>query len=87
MKFREHRGHLADSMETLVEIADRAELVAHLSKILWPYSFPVKDEDIEVKKYFPRADPRCGWQQTYIVVLAGYGPIGYTDGPIPGDTA
>ena len=38
MKFREHRGSLADSLKTGVELPDRAALLEHVRKLFtgWP---------------------------------------------------
>jgi len=74
MRFREHRGTLADSMATVVEVADRAALVAHVENLLGHAA------DIEVKPY-GGVDQRNGWD-TYIVTLAGYGVLGFTDGAL-----
>jgi hypothetical protein len=81
MKFREHRGGLAESMETLVELPDRAALVAYCKKLLTDWQFDVKDNDVVVEQYTPNGDKRIGWDQLYIVSITGYGVMGFTDGP------
>jgi hypothetical protein len=80
VKFTEHR----DSMAPLVELADRAALLAHcrrlLSPPLSPMLFQFSDEKLEVTPYVD--DPRTGWD-THLVIIKGFGPLGYTDGPVP----
>jgi hypothetical protein len=83
MKFREHRGTLAldDSMQTCVELDDRAALVEHVTRLHDCFIHDYDFSNLVVKPYFMERDTRCGWEQTYIVVLPGFGPIGFTDGP------
>lgn len=83
MKFREHRGGLAESMATVVEVADRAALVAHVKGLLTPFAFGGDiGAGLDVRPYDPlRLDERIGWY-THIVTLEGYGVLGFTDGPL-----
>ena len=76
MKYRHHRGLLAESLATVVELADRAALVQHLQQTYGAME-PVRDDLIEVQWY--AYDSRIDWQ-TYIVLLNG-SPVGFTDGP------
>jgi hypothetical protein len=87
VKFREHRGGLDESMKTLVELPDRAALVAHIKKLLAPFDWwqdigPALH--VEPYAWFdkdkPVWDERVKWH-TYIVTLEGYGVVGFTDGP------
>lgn len=78
MKFREHKGHLDDSMKTVVDVTNREVLVKLLQSQLHPYGFVFGDEDLKVKPYC--FDDRIGWD-TYIVTIKGYGVAGFTDGP------
>lgn len=78
-KVREHRGSLADAMETVFEVQDFAGLVDHMRKTLEPYGKLVKPEDVKVE-YYTR-DDRIGWD-TYIVSIDGYGVWGFTNGPL-----
>lgn len=80
MKFREHRGGLAESMETVVNLVGRKELVEHTHKLLWLWGVDVRDEDVKVEKYTDNGDARIGWSEVYIVTLTGYGVVGFTDG-------
>ena len=79
MRFREHRGSLADSMETTVNVADHSALLDHIRKLAqaWPTFPPVTPETVHIKPY--GWDERIGWD-THIVTLDGYGVLGYTDG-------
>jgi hypothetical protein len=81
MKFREHRGGLNESMETLVEVPDRAALLEHLRTVAarWPMAPEITDETVSVNPYYG-LDDRTGWD-THIVVIKDYGPMGFTDGP------
>lgn len=77
MRFREHRALLADSLETTVEVEGRAGLVEHLRLKFWGSGWPVLDFDaIDVDPY---AYDERAWGKTYIVTLAGYGVLGFTD--------
>jgi hypothetical protein len=80
MKFRELRGGLRESLETLVELPDRAALIAHVSQLqaAQPFNAPVSDATVHVRRYYH--DPRTGWD-THLVTLDIWGPVGYTDGP------
>jgi len=78
LKFREHRGGFPESAATIVEIEDRAALVAYIQRLLasYPSAPPVKEDTVAVESYC--FDERNGWD-THIVTLKGYGVIGYTD--------
>lgn len=78
MRFREHRGGLAESMATEVELAGRDALVVHVRALLELWGICVRDCAVHVEPY--AYDERVGWD-TYIVTLDGYGVVGFTDGP------
>jgi hypothetical protein len=96
MKYRPRRGTLADAMAEVIELPDRAALVAHLAAELRPWGYVVEDADVRVEPYW--FDNRIGWD-THIVTLRNkqlgpgfwffggrsgvdvFGAIGYTDGP------
>lgn len=82
MKFREHRGGLIESMATVIEMADRAALVAYIARQLEPFHFTAAEvaAGLEVEKYGSGIDERIGWD-THIVTLKRYGVLGFTDGP------
>lgn len=78
MKLREHRGGLAESMETAVEIGDSmAELESFVREKLKPHGVDVTEGMVRVEPYFG-IDPRNGWH-THIVTIDGYGVFGFTD--------
>lgn len=78
MKFREHRGGLDESMKTVVELGGRADMVKHIHDLLWPWGLDVQDGDVVASSY--GGDARIGWKEVYIVVVTGYGVVGFTDG-------
>jgi hypothetical protein len=82
MKFREHRGNLAESMETMVEFQDKQALVAHLRYLLRPFNFRVEDKDVAARLYSTSGDQRIGWEKVYVVTVHGYGVVGFSDSPI-----
>jgi hypothetical protein len=101
MKYRPHRGSLADAMAAVVELPDRAALIAYLADVLRPIGYEVEDADVRVEPYC--FDDRIGWD-THIVLLrnkpiAGqrfldatrgpdyFGAIGFTNGPAAPATA
>lgn len=72
MKYRPHRGGLAESMLEVVELdGSLAALEAHVRKT-WPVG------DIKVEPY-GGYDKRIGWD-THIVTIDG-SAVGFTDGP------
>jgi len=78
MKFREQRGGLAESMETLIELPDRASLVSHCQKLLASSQFVFDPTKLKVEPYGGE-DSRIGWKSTHIVTIEKYGVIGFTD--------
>jgi len=69
MKYRDHRGGLAESMETVREIAPTIDALAVILK--------VPPSSIRVDPYM--WDHRINWD-THIVIVDGH-PAGFTDGP------
>jgi hypothetical protein len=82
MLFREHRGGLAESLDTEVQLTDRAALVAHVSQLLDPFGFKFDDRATPIKVEYYGKDHRIAvWKDTYVVTLAGYGVLGFTNAP------
>jgi hypothetical protein len=79
MKFREHRGGLAESMITMVEVPDVPSLIAHIRQLLSRYVFEFPDDAVHIRLYLDTVDKRIGWKKTYIVTIDKYGVIGWTD--------
>lgn len=96
MKYRPHRRLLAEAMDEVVEVADRAALVAHLAPDFAGLGYQLDDADLKVEPYC--YDERNGWD-THIVTIRNkqvrggvwyfgkkmgpfyFGAIGFTDGP------
>jgi hypothetical protein len=66
MKYRPHRGTLDEAMAAVVELPDRAALIAHLAADLRPWGYVVEDIDVQVEPYC--FDDRIGWD-TFLVTL------------------
>lgn len=79
MKFREHRGMLADSMETAVEVDGLEGLLRHL-KARFADAPYMCDYHLKAEPY-GGDDDRIGWKNVHIV-MDGNGVVGFTDGPL-----
>jgi hypothetical protein len=81
MRFRPYRGSLAESLALAVEVDGRAGLIAYIRTALRPSymndSFP--DHAVNLQSYFGD-DDRTGWRDVHIVILGGYGVIGFCEG-------
>ena len=76
-KYRDHKGCLADSLETTQEFADKGALLEYLQKTLTQgckYNLDIKEVTIKPYGY----DKRIGWD-SHIVHLEGWGVFGFTD--------
>lgn len=77
-QFRWQRGSLDESMKTVVEVADKAALIALLAADeLKPFG-EVNEETVAISD--PFYDERIGWN-TYYVTINGK-CCGMTDGPL-----
>lgn len=72
MKYRPHRRLLTESMDDMVELKDRAALVAHLAADLKKWGVDLTDADVKVEPY--GRDERIHWD-THIVTIRNK-PIG-----------
>lgn len=78
MKFRFHRGGLAESMATMVEIDATVEALVKLVNVDHPECYPeLKLEDLRMKSTGP--DERIEWADTWLVRFEGFGVIGMAD--------
>ena len=77
MLYRDHRGGLAESMQTVVELKDRAALDQHIAGLLKPWGRVVTPDQIKSSWYCQ--DPRIGWD-TWMITVDDYGVIGFTNG-------
>jgi hypothetical protein len=81
MKLRQHRGGLAESMATTVEIeATMPSLLAAMRPVMAPWGVDLTPDMVHVEPY-GGIDKRIGWD-TYIVTMDGRGVYGFTDGPL-----
>lgn len=78
-KYRDHRGSLADSMETLQTFESEANLIAFLTDDLKKWGFTVVPNLVVIEPY--GYDARIGWD-AQIVTINGFGVVGFTDSPI-----
>lgn len=80
-RLREHRGNLYDSLETIVVIQNRADLVSHIRDALARFSVIIDADAVSIEPY--AADDRAvGWEDTHVVTVKEYGVYGFTDGPV-----
>lgn len=88
MRYRPHRGTLADAMAECVELPSTMEaLRAHIAGQNYGWLDP---DTIEVQPYSDRPDYRIGWERTYIVMATWRDgvrlPVGFTDAmPVTSD--
>lgn len=77
---RQHRGSLANSMETVASIpATRAALEQWVSTFI----LDMPDDalkGVEVHPYGQGEDKRIGWDNLHIIDLPGYGVLGFSNG-------
>lgn len=85
MKYRDHRGGLAESMETLQEFDTRADLITYLQKELATWGHKFEESAVKIEPYGDGKDDRIGWSNLHIVIVQGFGPVGFADIP-PADT-
>lgn len=76
-KFRFHRGSLADSMVTCIEVGSLYELREHIEEA---DSWPATEDSLPLHVEPYGRDYRTKWD-TYIVKYDGQ-VIGFTDGPL-----
>lgn len=76
---REHRGSLADSMETVREVKDREELLAIIQSQLRPFGVAVDAQQLHIDPY--AYDSRISWD-THLITIDGYGVWGMANGPL-----
>lgn len=79
MLFREHRGSLSESMDTVVEVHSMQELREHIQKTVlacFPPSF-LRQGYFQISPVKMR-DDRIDWD-TYTVIMEGVGVLGFTN--------
>lgn len=82
MKYRDHKGGFAESLETVIEINSFQELLAHLNKFYKPFG----KEAEEIKFTHVGKDERIGWDTYYVLLrLMGeenFSVVGMSDGKL-----
>jgi hypothetical protein len=78
-KFRFHRGGLAESMATVIEVANAEELAKAVSEE--HQCLIVATDLLQENEGF---DDRIQWDTHLITFIAPGGVVGFSDGPIPG---
>ena len=73
VQVREHRGSLDESMQTVFEICDLADLDREIARRIG-----VANPHVSIKPY--GRDPRTGWD-THIITVTGYGVFGFKQRP------
>lgn len=73
MKYREHRGTLSDSMETLQEFATIVQMEQHLNK----FCDKIGKSVVEIRFKHVGMDNRIGWD-TYYVLQRLEGGVDFT---------
>jgi len=82
MRYRPHKGSLAESLALTVEVNGRDGLLDHIRKELapWPSAPPHDWKHITIQPYYGD-DDRIGWKDVHIITLDGYGVLGFCEGP------
>lgn len=78
LKFREHRGSLSESMNTIRSVSSKKDI----AEICNNKFITFEAEKIEITPYC--YDARIRWD-THIVTYQGYVVLGFTDGNIHGN--
>ena len=78
IRFRFHRGGLAESMETVGTFASVDAVKRHIAQDL-AHFIDVAPDAIHARRYSKDGDPRIGWQDLFIITIDGYGAIGFAD--------
>lgn len=77
--FRKHRGSLDESMKTCIEVHSFDDLYKIIHEEISPYK-EINRRDVSIKYYCN--DYRINWPNTHIVIIDGFGVIGFTDGEL-----
>ncbi len=84
MRYRPHKGSLADSLAEVVEVDGRAGLIEYLLDELAPYpgwsGAAFMPDTVRISPYYGD-DDRIGWKDVHIVTIDGYGVMGFCEGP------
>ena len=80
-KYREHRGSLSESMDTVILLENKGSLVELVKERLSKYEhgLNINKDTVIIKPYI--FDDRIDWD-THIVTLDGYGVLGFTNSEV-----
>jgi len=80
LRFREHRGSLAESLATERTVKDNTlgELIACVKASLSTYPVDVNADTLSVEHYC-KDNRQVGYPETYIVSIKRYGVVGFTN--------
>lgn len=87
-KFRYHRGGLRESMETVIEVFSKQDIVNKLNSDRYCLCNDFLPENITIKPY--GYDERIDWSTHIVIINDGTGSdqqgirglVGFTDGPL-----
>lgn len=81
MRYRPHKGSIAESVALTVEVEGWPGLIRQLRSELWPYRRDdFTDDKVHVSPYCGDHS-RIGWRDVHIVTIDGYGVMGFCEGP------
>ena len=78
IKYRDHKGSLAESMKTVQEFNTKQDLFEYLKNELIGVGGMITPDHVKIKYY--ANDKRIGWNNTHIVTIEGFGVVGFTNG-------
>lgn len=78
IKYRDHRGGLAESMETAQEFQTMDQVREYVTKSLYPLGVDVTKENFH-SEFYCEEDKRIGWKPVCIVTIDGFGVAGWSD--------
>lgn len=80
IKYRDHKGSLSDSMETVQEVSSLTQIIAYINKVWAICRYEVE----ELKFSHQGIDNRIGWDTYYVLVKfkgqADFTVVGMSDG-------
>lgn len=73
IKYRPHRGGLAESMAEYREFETAPEMLDHVHKECTPWQEHYPREDMFIQSYgYPCPDERIGWTDTFLIMCKGH---------------
>lgn len=78
IRYRHHRGGLAESMATIQEFDSMDAVRKHVADYLHPFYVDVTKEDFH-STFYCEEDKRIDWKPVCIVTVDGFGVVGWCD--------